>query len=157
MADSTADLTTPSLDTLSDEIERVIDEQRKRVDNIDTKCGLALAFAGALIALTREDARLLVVCGRAVAAVAGLVALAVVFPWDEPEPVRPKYLLRHIDSKMRPTRGFLFMFKARYYTALGLLFMRKRFGLRLAVVVLAISVTLLTLGVTLCKAKGVEA
>jgi hypothetical protein len=35
-------------------------EQRKRADNIDTKCGLALAFAGAIIALAREDTRLMV-------------------------------------------------------------------------------------------------
>jgi hypothetical protein len=60
MANNTADQATPSLDIVGDEVERVIDEQRKRADSADTKCGLALAFAGAIMTLTREDTRLMV-------------------------------------------------------------------------------------------------
>lgn len=154
MAGDTDDATAPSLDVVSDEVERVLIEQRKRADGIDTKCGLALAFAGALVAVTRGDARLLMICGRIVAATAGVLALTVVFPWSEPEPIRPRRLLRHLESDAVTTQGFLLMFKGRYHEAFRILIKWKRWGLRLTLVVLAVSITLLTLGVTLSKLRG---
>jgi hypothetical protein len=154
MADDVSEPTYPSLDAVSEEVERVLIEQRKRADGIDTKAGIALAFAGVLVAVTREDPRLLVICGRIVAAVAGVIALTVVFPWPEPEPLRPKVLLRRLESDARLTHDFLFLFKGRYHDAFRILIRRRRLGLRLTLVVLAISVTLLTLGVTLSKTAG---
>jgi hypothetical protein len=118
MADEAPEVRYPSLGVVSEEIERVLTEQRKRADGLDTKGGITLAFAGALVAVTHEDPRLLVICGRIVA-------------YD-----------------------FLLMFKGRYYDAFRLLIARRRLGLRLALAVLAISVTLLTLGVTLSKTAG---
>lgn len=154
MADDTSKTRYPSLDVVSEEIERVLAEQRKRADSLDTKGGITLAFAGAFVAVTHEDPRLLVLCGRIVAAVAGVIALAVVFPWPEPEPLGPKRLLLRLEFDAGLTRDLLFMFKGRYYDAFRLLIVRRRLGLRLAVAVLAISVTLLTPGVTLSKTAG---
>lgn len=154
MANHGADRPLPSRDTVSDEVERILGEQRKSCDSLDTRCGLALAFAGALVAVTREDPRLLVVCGRIVAAIAGVISLTAVFPWPEPEPLKPKRLLRHLEADAGVTIGFLLMFKARYYEACHLLLKWKRWGLRLSLALLAISVTLLALGVTLSDAPG---
>jgi hypothetical protein len=98
MTDAPEAVAFPSLDVVTDEVNRVLDEQRRWSDAIDTKCGLALAFAGVLIALTREDARLLVVWGRIVGAVAGVIALVVVFPWREPELIKPRQLCGHLES-----------------------------------------------------------
>jgi hypothetical protein len=57
MADDAADPADPFLDAVSEEVERVLGEQRRRAENSDTKCGLALAFAGALIARDQGLAR----------------------------------------------------------------------------------------------------
>jgi hypothetical protein len=154
MPDDPEGLISASLDEVTDEVNRVLDEQRRWSDAIDTKCGLALAFAGALIALTREDARLLVVWGRIVGAVAGAIALVVVFPWREPAPIKPRQLCGHLGSDPAATRRFLLFFNGLRYLALEELIERKRLGLRVTLAVLAISLTLLTLGVTLSKVDG---
>lgn len=68
-----------SLDVVREEVRAERGAQLQHFDSIDTKAGILLGFAGALVALAPGRTTVLVQAGRAVAVVNG---------WKETEPSR---------------------------------------------------------------------
>jgi hypothetical protein len=87
---------TRSLDVVHEEVRAERGEQLQHFDSIDTKAGIVLGFAGALVALAPDRASLLVQIGRAVAVLSGFIALWTVWPrrfWSTNlRSLRDKYL-----------------------------------------------------------------
>jgi hypothetical protein len=64
-----------SLDVVAEEVRAQRDGQLTHFDALDSKAGIVLGFAGALVALAPGGHNLLVEFGRAAAALSGLLAL----------------------------------------------------------------------------------
>ncbi|MGH2662778.1 MAG: hypothetical protein ACRDH8_08200 [Actinomycetota bacterium] len=70
----------PSLDAVLSEVRAEREAQLKHFDSLDSKAGILLGFAGALIALSPQDASLMVDTGRAFAVLAAGAALWAFWP-----------------------------------------------------------------------------
>lgn len=85
-----------SLDVVREEVRAERGAQLQHFDSIDTKAGILLGFAGALVALAPGRTTVLVQAGRAVAVVSGFLALWTVWPrryWSTNlRSLRDKYL-----------------------------------------------------------------
>jgi hypothetical protein len=85
-----------SLDLVLEEVRAERDLQLSHFDGIDTKAGIVLGFAGALVALAPRGAELLLALGRALAVVSGFLCLSAFWPrryWSTNlRPFRDKYL-----------------------------------------------------------------
>jgi hypothetical protein len=85
-----------SLEVVREEVRAERGAQLQHFDSIDTKAGILLGFAGALVALAPGRTTVLVQVGRAVAVVSGFLALWTVWPrryWSTNlRSLRDKYL-----------------------------------------------------------------
>lgn len=85
-----------SLQVIRDEVRAERSSQLQHFDSLDTKAGIVLGFAGALVALAPDRATLFVQVGRAVAVLSGFLALWTVWPrryWSTNlRSLRDKYL-----------------------------------------------------------------
>ena len=73
---------TRSLQVLSEEVRVERDAQLRHFDALDSKAGVMLGFAGALVALAPVGLNVIVDLGRAAAVVGGLAALWAFWPRD---------------------------------------------------------------------------
>jgi hypothetical protein len=69
-----------SLDVVLDEVHRQREAQLAHFDATDTKAGVILGFAGALVALSSSGAGVFLAVGRGVAVMSGILALASFWP-----------------------------------------------------------------------------
>ena len=95
-----------SIDIVLDEVRRERDAQLRHFDAIDTKAGIVLGFAGALVALTPPHTDLLVLFGRIAAVVSGIASMLTFWPntyWStDLRRLREGYLAAEIEfSKLR--------------------------------------------------------
>ena len=85
-----------SLEVVREEARAERDVQLKHFDSIDTKAGIVLGFAGALVALVSGRRTTLVELGRTVAVLSGFLSLWTFWPrryWStDLRPLREKYL-----------------------------------------------------------------
>jgi hypothetical protein len=90
-----------SLDLVLEEVRSERDLQLSHFDAIDTKAGIVLGFAGALVALAPPRAELLLVLGRVLAVVCGFLCLWTFWPrryWSTNlRPFRDKYLAPELE------------------------------------------------------------
>lgn len=71
---------TRSLDILLDHVRTVRAQQLQHFEALDSKAGIILGFAGALVALSPGGGPVLLMLGRGVAVVSAFVALATFWP-----------------------------------------------------------------------------
>jgi hypothetical protein len=85
-----------SLEIVAEEVKSERRMQLAHFDSLDSRAGIVLGFAGAIVALTPSGRHLLVELGRAVAAVSGLSALWSFWPrryWNiDLQTLRDRYL-----------------------------------------------------------------
>jgi len=85
-----------SLDVVRDEARAERAGQVANFDSIDTKAGILLGFAGALVALSREGSSLALQLGRGLGVLSGFLSLWTFWPrrfWStDLRPLRDKYL-----------------------------------------------------------------
>ena len=90
-----------SLDLVLQEVRSERDLQLSHFDAIDTKAGILLGFAGALVALTPPRAELLLGIGRVLAVVCGFLCLWTFWPrryWSTNlRPFRDKYIAAELE------------------------------------------------------------
>ena len=90
-----------SLDLVLEEVRSERQLQLSHFDAIDTKAGIVLGFAGALVALAPPRAELLLDLGRALAVVCGFLCLWTFWPrryWSTSlRPFRDKYLASELE------------------------------------------------------------
>ncbi len=85
-----------ALDVIRDEVRAERAGQLATFDAIDTKAGILLGFAGALVALSREGSNVALQLGRGLGVLTGFLALWTFWPrrfWSiDLKPLRDKYL-----------------------------------------------------------------
>jgi len=86
----------PSLGPVLAEARSEREAQLRHADSLDSKAGILLGFAGALVALTPQQAHLLVDLGRVAAVLAAILALSAFWPRRFPitnlDVLRDRYL-----------------------------------------------------------------
>ena len=136
-----------SLDLVLEEVRSERDLQLSHFDSIDTKAGIVLGFAGALVALAPPGAELLLGLGRALAVVCGFLCLSTFWPrryWSTNlRPFRDRYLAAELEF----TKVHLLDTQIGMADRMSRILASKAMRLKLAMVALASSVLLTAAGI----------
>ncbi|HEY8115407.1 MAG TPA: hypothetical protein VIH70_03240 [Actinomycetota bacterium] len=138
-----------SLDLILEEVRSERDLQLSHFDAIDTKAGIVLGFAGALVALAPRGAELLLDLGRALAVACGFTCLSAFWPrryWSTNlRPFRDKYLAAELEF----TKIHLLDTQIGMADRMSGILASKAMRLKLAMIALALAVFLTAVGVVL--------
>ncbi|MFP3969638.1 hypothetical protein SMC26_45630 [Actinomadura fulvescens] len=145
----------PSLAVVHEEAQRGLDTQDKTSERIDTKAAATLAFTGLLITLTRHDERLFVSAGRITAVAAAVIALGAFFPWPRRRMLELKRLRRYLAKEAAETTRYLVLLKTGYEDRIASEISQRRLALRMALILVVVSMTLIALGATLSDTREV--
>ena len=138
-----------SLEVVREEVRAERAGQLANFEAIDTKAGILLGFAGALVALSREGSSLVLQLGRGLGVLSGFLSLWTFWPrrfWTtDLRPLRDKYLaaepafsrLRLVDTHIEMAERMAEVIRGKAMT------------LRLAMVSLAVAVLLVAVGLGL--------
>jgi len=136
-----------SLDLVLEEVRSERDLHLAHFDAIDTKAGIVLGFAGALVALAPPRAKLLLDLGRALAVVCGFLCLWTFWPrryWSTNlRPFREKYLAAELEF----TKIHLLDTQIGMAHRMSEILATKAMRLKLAMIALALAVLLTAVGI----------
>jgi hypothetical protein len=138
-----------SLDVVLDEVHRQRDAQLAYFDATDTKAGVVLGFAGALVALSPSGAGAILAAARGVAVMSGIFALASFWPRKYWQVDLRELRARYIAAEPAFTRLALLDSEIVMEGRVGETLERKVLLLKAAIAALALAVLLSALGLAL--------
>jgi len=146
--------TLSSLDTLVDEVRRVREEQLRHFESLDTKGGVILGFAGALVAFANQLGKTERFAGSALALAAAISALSAFVDRDFPQIQAGAFRDRYLSSEAAFTKLHILDTMVAMSTEAGRLLRRKALRIRFAAFALGSAVTLIFSGSILVKLIG---
>jgi disulfide bond formation protein DsbB len=116
------------------------DRQLKHFEALDTKAGIVLGFAGALVALTPRHVNALLVIGRIGAVLSAFLGLSTFWPRDVWSEEVPELRARYLAADLAFTKLRLLDTLVNAATATRAVVRSKAFRLKLAMIALAVAI-----------------
>lgn len=137
-----------SLALIREQVQTELDRQLRHFDGLDTKAGIVLGFAGAIVAIS-ERVIAIGLWGRGLAAAAAFLALLAFFPRNYPVLNTRRLRETYLRSGEKFTELHLLDTQVEMTEEAASLLKRKSLALKAAIVALAVSVALMMVDLTL--------